>query len=443
MAVEGEPGPWRRVEPRPLQQGVHLGAAVAAAVRGADRGRVEERREEVVRVERVGLPAQQGEVEVTGRGERDLLGPGLDLAGPYGQARLGEVLLQAGGHSQGLGQVGTGRAGHREDELAAGTRGDEDPPRGLPVEQEVAGLRVVADEAGRQDADGRLGVARHHPHEGGAVDRAGQGLPHPRVVERRALVVDREVDEVEARPRVERQPPHRAQGGHVARVDGGRHVGGPVGERAGERVRAGEAAVDDAVDPRRAAPVVGVRGEDHLARPGSLETEGPRPDRRRGRVVQATRALERVEGLGERGQEARVRPVEGELHDEGADALGPSREGPLPPQMLDVPHHRVGVERRAVVEDDALAQGEGPDALVERRPGDGEGAFRLQGARADPHERVAHVGHDLGREDVGRPVGLERVGIGQRSHDDLARARRQRRGEKEGAQHQRGRRAPW
>ena len=128
--------------------------------------------------------------------------------------------------------------------------------------------------------------------------------------------------------------------------------------------------------------------------------------------------LDREEGLGQRRQQCGVGAVEGDLHHVRADALGPSRKRPLPAEVLHVAHHRVGVERSAVVEDDPLAQGEGPGALVPGGPGRGQGALRPQGAGAQADERLTDAGDDLRAHQVGGPVGLEAHRLGQGADDE-------------------------
>ena len=154
------------------------------------------------------------------------------------------------------------------------------------------------------------------------------------------------------------------------------------------------------------------------------------------RPLQAARALQGEEGLGEGREEGGVRPVERDLDDVGPHALGAPGEGPLAAQVLEVADHGVGVEGGAVVEPHPLPQGEGPDPLVGARPGRGEDALGAERARADPDQRLAHVRHDLGRHDVGRLVRLDAGGVGQGADDQgVGGHGREQRGEEERGAH--------
>ncbi len=197
-----------------------------------------------------------------------------------------------------------------------------------------------------------------------------------------------------------------------------------------------EAAEHEPPDARGAGPVTLHGGELDAARLARGEAKGPGAHRRLRARREPPGALDREEGLRERRQERRVRPVEGDLDHVGAHAQGAPREAELRAQVLEVRGDRGGVERRAVVERDPLAQGQGPDALVGGGPGGGEHSFRAQRAGPQPHQRLAHVADDLGGHEVGRPVRRQARRIAERADDDRVDGRqRHERGEDQRGDH--------
>ena len=115
--------------------------------------------------------------------------------------------------------------------------------------------------------------------------------------------------------------------------------------------------------------------------------------------------------------------IEGDGHDEGPGPDRPPGEAALLAQVVQVGDHRRRVERSAVVEAHALAQRERPRAAVGGGPARGEGGFGAAAVGAVAHERLAHVGHDRRRHEVGGAVRVEGDGVGRETHDQRVRGR--------------------
>ena len=437
----------RAVHAGALQEAVHRGAAVPGAVRGADGARVEQGGQEVVRVEGVGLPAEQREVEVPPRGEVHVLGPGRHLAQAHDDTDAGEVVAQPRRHAERLEEVGARRARDGEGRLEAlgDAGGGEEAARRVAVEDQLAGPRVVAEEGRRQGGVGGLGVAGEDlAHEALAVDGAGQRPADARVCERRPLVVDGEVDEAEAGLRVEgerrarraagppgpgrsprRRPPRRRRGparGPPRRRNGGRRAAAGEGRRPSARRRPTSSTRPGRAESRRNGPV-------------PTGSSLPGPARRLG-LCMAKKGWESVERRAAFGRSSVIWTRWGPTR---SARPGKARSRRRCSRLRD---DGVRVEGGAVLEAHVLAQGERPDALVGAGPGRGEDALGAERAGPDADERLAHAGHDLRRHDVGGLVRLEAGGVGEGAHDEgVRRHGREQGGEEKGRQ--RGRRAPW
>ena len=294
--------------------------------------------------------------------------------------------------------------------------------------------RLAREHRGRQRPPGDLAVPAEQAQQRVAVDRPGQSLAHADVPERRALVVDREIDEVETGLGVDRQLRAAAQRGDVRRTDRRRDVRGSAGERLDERGRVGEASELQALDAGRPAPVSRGRLQLDETRAHGVHAERPGPHRRVSGEGELARALDHELRLRQRRQQRGVGALERDLHQVRAESHGSAGEAALASQVLEVRHDRVRVERRAVLEADSLAQREGPDPLVGRRPGGRQHALGVQRPGAHAHQRLAHVGEDLEGHDVVRAVRVERRRVGQRADHELGRRGREREGEDERAQ---------
>ena len=266
------------------------------------------------------------------------------------------------------------------------------------------------------------------------VDRLRDGLAHLQVLHRPLLEVD-EGQVVDA----------RGDGGPHGRLAAGidevhrvrRHVLHDVdlaGEKRGEaRRELGDEAEGDLLDLGLALPVVVVARDDQLLVAYPLrELEGPRA---RGLGGQSLDAL--LEGLGRHRHEIlqgdavdEPRPwlVGDEAYRVGIDDLDFLHQCParqvvrLVGGVLDVVHGRLdalGIEGLAVVELDALAQGELPRGVVHHLPRDGEHGDRLVALRIAVDQPIVHVlDHVVGRP-VHDGVGQERPGLCREGHDDF------------------------
>ena len=256
------------------------------------------------------------------------------------------------------------------------------------------------------------------PDEGPPVDGAGQRLADPRIVEGRAPVVGAEEHDVGTGLRVEGDPGLAAQTAHRVLPDGGRHVDLARGQRGHQGLLVGQAPEDDMAQPGCASPIVGVGDQFDAPGLGGSQAEGPRADHGPGRArAHLARALQRIEGLRERGQQRGIGLVEGHGDHEGAGRHGPAGKTPPSAEVLQVPHHRRGVERRPVVEAHALAEREGPRAVVGGRPARGQGGLGPAAVGSVAHQRLAHVGRHRGGDEVGGAVGIERHRIGCEADD--------------------------
>ncbi len=437
---------------------VGVGLAVGRGQRGEHLGRAEgpelrlglpvlllgeERADEVVGVVVVTGPPEQVDVGLPGLDRVQVVRAPGQRRRLDGEAGVGEVLADDLEHGARVGQVGPADVGR----VVEPQRGAHRPGLG----QQLAGLvRVVVvggDVVGppvdgrRHELDGRLGVGREQRvHDGLPVDRVGDGLPHPDVLQRGVGLgaldvpgVDAQVQHVE---RVAREDLEAVAGqgvvvgrGHqVVAVDGA----GLQLLAAGVAVRDG--AEDDLVQPGRVAPVVRVALEGHHAvaavpavqheragAGGVLEAVGGVAQRvavaaqvvgvvllqRRGALHgeagQRQHGRELAGHLGERDDRGRgVRRLAPGVQARGVRGVGETAEvvlvvdrrgrargqaGEVVP-AVEVGAHHVGVELGAVAERDALAQVEGVGqpvlgGLVALGQGGGElGAAGLGGQQA-------------------------------------------------------------
>ncbi|MEJ2358966.1 MAG: hypothetical protein P8Y13_12950 [Deinococcales bacterium] len=377
------------------------------------------------------------------------LGPGvaegaalhrIDLRG---HAHLGEHLLQ---HLVELLVGGAVERIDREGE-AVGVAGLGQELLGLLGVVRVRRLRRVARDLLR-DRRRELGTVAlgDDVDDGLLVDRVVHGLPHTLVVERLDLRVHGHVAHVDARLGADLELAVGLDGVHQLGWQvldelrlttlQHRHPGGRVGDEQEVEV----------LDLRGTAPVVRVGLEhDLLPRGPAHELEGPRAD---GVLVDGLAVLldgrraDDAAGRVREGVEHRAeRLAQGELHlvlGEHVDALDDTVEAPAPELVgrvldpVEVGLDRLGVERRAVLEGDALAEVEGEHrGLRVGRPGGRQLSHDLAGlVEADESfvdgsldgEVQIPVGipgietnRVAGHRDAHRPAGSE--GRAERQHD--------------------------
>ena len=388
-----------------------------------------------------------------GQGEQLLL-----LRPELGQVRAPLHGLERHVDADGL-QVGLHHRGHRHRRLHPRSRlrhphGGREAVRVAGLGQELPGaLRIVGiglerrlrSPGSRQHgpAGGRARALEHIPHDGVLVHRVVQRLADALVVEGLLLVVDPEVPDMRA---------HLLEEVHL-RIslelgdEIGRHAHDQV-DGAGEQLREprlvlDDRAVDDAIDLDRPAPVVGVLLQRDLLAPLPA------------RIAEGTRAhrIERVVGAplpdgggahdgggarGEDGEERGARLLEHEAHRrvvhhlDGLDvAEEVVRERVLPELVrrvlgvelaLDGELHGLGVERRPVVELDALAQLERvPEAVLRDGPGLGQPGDDLRALLREGDQRLHDAARDAQRVEVRHLRRIEVDRLGDEPDDERAR----------------------
>ncbi len=212
----------------------------------------------------------------------------------------------------------------------------------------------------------------------------------------------------------------------------------PGQQRGQPRAELGDEAERDAIEIGWALPVVGVLLEHQLLVAHPLhELEGAGPDRLGGQRLHAL-LLERLgrheEDVG--GGHPIDQPGPGLVGDEPHGVvvddldllhLRPARQVVrLVRRVLDVVHRRLhggGVERLAVVELDALAQGELPRRVVDHLPAGGEHRRGLVGLGIAVHQAIVDVLDLVIGGPVHDGVGQERARLGGEGDDHLLRAR--------------------
>jgi hypothetical protein len=314
----------------------------------------------------------------------------------------------------------------------------QEPARPLAIEAGRGHLRVVAGQRGRKDPLPRDHAALEEPvHDARRIDGVGDGQTHATVVEGRLLHV--EADRVGAEGRPDRDLAlQRGIGLDRAAVAGGDVAHVEVAGR--EIVEAGDLGRDDpehdALEPGRAAEVVGKRVQDHsiVAAP-LLQTKGPAAHRPGGESEAESLGLlaghdgRRV--VGHQEEERGERRVELELHgalvhypdsrdlaalplDEGRGARDLlEHPGALPARgALEGELHVGGPHRTAVLELHAGTKRERVHALVRgHRPALGQRGPRLE-ALVELHQRVEDLPDHRGRRGVGGLSGIERRRVG-------------------------------
>ena len=253
-------------------------------------------------------------------------------------------------------------------------------------------------------------------------------------------------------------------GDHVGRhLD---HQVDPAGQQLVDpRIGVGDRAEHDAAQGRGAGPMVFVPLHRDLAvrlPPGKAERPGAD---RVAAVVLAMRHHRRgrhdqTGGVGQVRQQRRIGRVEVEAHRQIVDDLGVldrreeerQRKGAgvvvgvaLVQHAVEVECHRIGVERRAVMEHHAVAQIERVDrAVLADVPAFRQGRLDLQRAVLEAHETVIEVDQDTEVVDRGDAMGVERQRLGDladrqhvRRHLRPDRGRRRRDTDKRGGEKER------
>ena len=426
-----------------LEQRIHLRVRVVAGVEAALVGEgVGAERKVGQRVGIVGHPRHLGHVGLALEARVHLAEEGVPLVGLDLDVEpdLGKVGLDRRAHGDGI-EHARAAVGHVEGEL--GTLGT-----GL-LEQRLRLLRVVGvglerfvigpGEGRRGRAGGDFGRALEHVLDQRLfVDRVVDRLAHPLVGERAFLGVEDEEPQVRPGLLIDLELVVVAELAEIVRrnldhqVDAARQHLGDAGIGIGDR------AVDDGLQRRRAVPVVLVAGDDDAGvGVPVLELEGAgarriaaevlavllhrgRRDDQPGRIgeVGEERGVGRVEleldGLGvDRGGRLDGREEEGERERAGAVERMALVEHPVEGEL-----DRLGIERRPVVELDALAKVEGVgQAVVGDVPGLRQRRLGLQRAVLIADQAVIHVHQDAEVVDRGVDARVERLRLRDLSHD--------------------------
>ena len=288
-----------------------------------------------------------------------------------------------------------------------------------------------------------------------AIDGVGEGLAHALVLELLHLVVEGDVAGGVGRAQQDLKIGVALHHRHVVGIETLHAVDLTRLERAQPLRVVLDVAHDHALDLGLHAPVVGVRLQhDFLVGLPLDELVGPGAHRMlaelRAPLLHGGRARD-VEGEhGQVGQERRLRILERDAHrvragglDLGHDRLVvEAAELPLPvleglpgldlvvvlrmrglPPALEVPHHRLGVEGRAVVKLHVAAQRERPHLAVGRDfPRLGQRRLHLGGGALVLHQAVVDLARDAPGDAVGDDGGIELHRLALRAeHERLAR----------------------
>ena len=396
-----------------------------------------------------GTPAEQHRLHLALvdrlRGELRERAP-FQIGHPHGDADLLEVPLDRF-HHLAREQVATRRVVQREADVGRpGVLQQLLGPLRVVAERVVlVGVAVAADRAGRVQG---LGGAREDAlHDRLAVDRQVDRLTHALVLERVTLGVEVDPDDARRGWRGDGEAAVLGQPGRLLWRDVEDEVDVAALQREHPRALIGVGAADDGAQLRLAAPVLIVGLQPHfLAALVVDELEGAGADRRGVQVVVADlldlrRAVHHDPVVAERVDERRERRLGRDLqvvlarHLHRLDHRQRGLADRVLAEALEIEPQRLGVERRAVGELDALARVQRPRLAV---PGL---LPRLHQPRDDlavagePHQGLGNLIEDAAVVQAGGLVRVEDRHVGR--HADDERVLRRRRGADHGDDHDR------